>query len=207
MEHGGLPSSEKYLISTGVKGNEVLVRSLQLPLTKESDIETAIDFQMEPLLPYPLENALLASSRIAQQGQNTDLAVLSIRKDHLQRHLEAYQEMGIEPEYVSCVPVALACFSTLVEIPPQPYVVVHLDESSLTCILVKEGKLLASHTVNQGTNLLKTAFKQDMGEDSSLDEAFDFSTLDPDRMPHLARAVETLRLSATENHLRDFQGE
>lgn len=197
LAHKDLLSNEKYLLSTGMKGNEVLVRSLNLPLTKESDIETAVEFQMEPLLPYPLENALLSSSRLAQHAQSTDLTVLSIRKDHLQKHLDALQELNIEPEFVSSVPIALACFSSLFEIPSQPCIVVHLDDTSFTCALAKEGKLLTSYTVNQGTQLLATAYQQDMGEHGTWDGSYDFSTLDAGKMINLNKAVEALRLNAT----------
>lgn len=190
-------SNEKYLLSTGMKGDEVLVRSLNLPLTKESDIETAVGFQMEPILPYPLENALISSCRLAQQGQSTDLTVLSTRKDHLEKHLEALQELDIEPEFVSCVPIALACFSSLFEVPSRTCIVVHLDDSSLTYALVKEGKLLTSYTINQGTRLLADAYKQDMGEKGTWDGSYDFSMLNTDKMFSLNKAVETLRLNST----------
>lgn len=190
-------SNKKYLLSTGLRGSEVLVRSLTLPLTKESDIETAVEFQMEPLLPYPLENALLSSSRLSQHAQSTDLTVLSTRKDYLQRHLEALKELDMEPEFISCVPIALACFSTLFENSSQACVVMHLDDFSLTCALTKDGKLLASYTVNQGTQLISAAYQQDMGEGHAWDGSYDFSLLDPEKMPHLNKAVETLRLNAT----------
>lgn len=187
---------DRYLVTTGMKGSEVLIRSLHLPLTKDSDIDTAVVFQAEPLLPYPIENALLASIRVAQQGQGTDLTVLSIRKDHLQRHLEAYQVFGIEPEFVSCFPAALVCFSTLFELPKGPYIVVNLNETSLTCVLAKEGKLIASHTINQGTQTLLEAYRKDLGAEADAQfSSLDFAALDLDKAPQLAQAVEALRLS------------
>lgn len=192
-----LLSNEQYLVSTGIKGNEVLVRPLQLPLTKNSEIETAVSFQVEPLLPYPLENALIDYLRVGRQGQNSDLTILSIKKDHLQRHLDSLKEMDIEPEYVSCVPVSLALYSTLFEVSSQPYIVIYLDDFSQTVTLVKQGKLLTSYTITQGVQLLRDTYKNDVGSTESPLDSFDFSSIDPAKMPFLAKAVESLRLSLT----------
>lgn len=209
LPYKDLLSNEKYLVSSGVKGSSVLVRFLQLPLTKDSDIETAVNFQVEPLLPYPIENALLASIRTGQQGQNTDLTVLAVRKDHLKQHLDSLQILGVEPEFVSCIPIAIARFSSLFETSPEPYIVIHLDEMSLTCALVKEGKLLTSYTHNQGVQPILNAFKEEFKNEETPLMSYDFCSIDSTKTPLISQAVESLRSNATKTIyaiLKDTKG-
>src|ERR1700733_8077308 len=53
------PCLEKDLVVTCLQANEILIRQLDVKLKKEADIDAVLAFQAEPLLPYPIENAIL----------------------------------------------------------------------------------------------------------------------------------------------------
>lgn len=146
---------DKAFVVTGLEGGEVITRSLELPLTKAKDIEGAVPFQADTLLPYPVENAILTHLILGQTKENSELTVLAVPKDLLQKHLDRWQTLNIEPEVVSCLQNALCLFGTLYSTSEQPFFVVHLNETTMTCILMKQGKLLAAHTEQEGLNALK----------------------------------------------------
>lgn len=161
-EKAFLDLSGKTLVVSAIDANETLVRPLEIKLKKEKDIEAVLLFQAEPLLPYPPENAILDKITLQQTADGTLLTMLAIKKEHLQRHLDQWKILEIEPEIVASVPSALAAFSKffLPEDSP-PYFVLHLGEDQMCCIFVKEGKLVASKASHYSLKSLKEAYKND----------------------------------------------
>lgn len=142
------------IITTGLEGKEVLIRPLSLPLTKEKDIEEALSFQAEPLLPYPAEQAFLSYQIVSKTAENTDVTLLAARKETLQTHLETWRAWQIEPEKIASLPSALCEFGATYFPSVQTCLILHLQNHEMTCILIREGTLWASFTQQEGLNLL-----------------------------------------------------
>lgn len=163
---------------TGLQGDDVLIRSLELPLTKEKDIEAALAFQAEPILPYPAENALLAKQILQKEADQTHLILLAARKDLFESHLQQWQQLKIEPEIVSCVQMALGLFGQTYIITENPFLILNVSEKSLTGVLVQKGKILASFTHQEGLKLLcqEGSFEQlkqiNFGQDGAIPADF-----------------------------------
>lgn len=144
------PSS---ILCTGIEGYDVLVRSCYLPLTKEKDIDAALTFQAEPLLPYSVEQAFLARQTLQGDNEGTNITFFAVRKDLVEKHLEQWRPFKIEPENVSCIQVALCRFGKYALSTEKPFLIFHFTEKFITGVLVKDGKLLASYTHAEGLNL------------------------------------------------------
>lgn len=138
------------LVVTGMDSSDILVRSLRLALTKEKDIQSALAFQMEPLLPYSIEETILTRQTLSQDAESTQLTVLSAQKSRLQRHLEQWQQAKIEPEQVGCIQSALCYFAHYYLPNNKPYLILHANTKWITCILAKDGKLLGSYVQQEG---------------------------------------------------------
>ncbi len=164
-------------LTTGVPGSDILLRVLQLPLTKEKDINEALVFQAEPLLPYPVEQALLAKQTLSQSSEGTELTYVS--KKRLYKHLERWQQIQIEPEKVACLQAALCHQQTYIS-HEKAIILVHLQEEATTCILIHAGKLLASFSQQEGLNLLSKAAEKDLGQNEW--EKLNFTSLSPNKI-------------------------
>lgn len=151
------------VISTAIRGKDVLIRSLTLPLTKTKDINDALAFQAEPLLPYSIDQASLAYQIISKSAETTELALLSIQKEALQEHLEVWQNEGIEPEVVGSVPSALCEFASSYLSNVKTVLIIHVGTHEITSSLINEGKLWASFTKPNGFDLLVKANEEDGG--------------------------------------------
>ncbi|MFZ0564756.1 MAG: hypothetical protein WAM28_00970 [Chlamydiales bacterium] len=136
--------SQEGIVISALPSRETLVRSCSIPLKKEKDILSALDFQVEPLLPYPSEKAIVQAEPIEKRGDKTILTIFAARKDHLHSHLEALYQHGVEPEQITSTPSALAALCSLVPYAPPTYLIVHLGESEVTCVLIDQGKLLTA---------------------------------------------------------------
>lgn len=91
--------------------SEKLVRkTLQVKLKKISSILKILPFQLEGLLPFPPENALVYPFFYFQE-QGTKVIIFATTNFLLQQHIEEMRSKGIDPKQVSCTPCALANFA------------------------------------------------------------------------------------------------
>lgn len=149
---------------TSLKSSEVLVRNLEIKLTKDKDIQAVLPFQVEPLLPYPMENAILNSMKIGGGKDFTLLSIFSARKDYLKELLQNYESLGINPEVVSSTPAALAAFAYFFKSSSgQASAIFHIGYSESSCVLAREGKVLSSQTLSGGILALAAFLAADTG--------------------------------------------
>src|ERR1700722_11609659 len=64
-------ASKKALIATSLPGQEILVRQLEVKLKKKADIHAVLAFQAEPLVPYPIENAILDRIKLKETQEGS----------------------------------------------------------------------------------------------------------------------------------------
>lgn len=175
------------LFITGLSTEQTLIRPLDVKLTKVRDIDAVLNFQAEPLIPYPIENAIIDRWILGTDGDTTHLSVLSVRKDHLQEHLRFYESIKIQPEVVSCYPAALATFCRYFTEHTGPAFVIHLAHKTLSFLLVEDGKVVAAYSVPGGSEPLLKAMK---GLSKEQIAAVDYNTLA--KGSPLSEAVDTL---------------
>lgn len=145
------------ILTTGLDGMQVLLRPLSLPLTKEKDIDAALAFQAEPLLPYPVDQALLARQTIKKESDETQLLLLATRQDCLQTHIDQWSLFGIEPEKISCTQAALCQFGKTYIAGDQTYLILHLEELVATSLLMNETQMVASFAQKEGLQGLQAS--------------------------------------------------
>lgn len=141
------------ILSTGIDGGEVLVRILYFPLTKEKDILPALPFQAEPLLPYPIEEALIDYQILEKMPDGTAITIMSVQKEGMKKHLEQWKTTSIEPEKISCIPWALCLFGSNF-LSATTALIMSINSAGLTCSLIKEGKLIASFSQCESVRFL-----------------------------------------------------
>lgn len=193
--------AEHNLIVTSANTQDILVRPLELKLKKDKDIEAALAFQVEPLLPYPAENAIIDKVLLSKDKEGSKLTVFAMRKDHLKEHLAQWDALEIEPEVISASPQALVLFTNHFIGNDLPLFIVHIGLDQSFGVLVDQGKLLAAQAIPDGVNLLIDALAQDKG----IDQAKAYSQLiDPSfhpfqqqDKPAFKQALDNLRMSIT----------
>jgi type IV pilus assembly protein PilM len=191
-------NSDSHIVVTTLASDEVIVRPLELKLKKESDIDSVLAFQAEPLLPYPVENAILDRMIVAKSNENTQLSLIAARKDHIMQHLEKWDILQIVPEVISCAPIALAFFAKHFSPSENTQFVLNLNKSETTCILVNNGNLLASQSSHNGLTDLIEAFSEDHPNASKEQFAnLDFSNISKTNHAKLFTALENWRLDIT----------
>ena len=103
--------ANKILSVTALEVGTHRVRSMKLQVKKLSDVQEVLPFQVEPFLPFPIEQAVIDWIEVSQSEKEVELTWLSVRYDLLRDHLEKWQGFGVEPEVVMCIPLALSAFA------------------------------------------------------------------------------------------------
>lgn len=191
--------TNRSLVVTSALTQNILVRPLELKLKKNRDIEAALSFQVEPLLPYPAENAIIDSALLSKDKEGSKLTVFAMRKDHLAQHLSQWQALEITPEVVSAPPQALAAFANQFVANDSPYYVLHLSLNNSFCVLVDKGKVLAAQAIPGGVYSLAEAITQEKEVLPAYEllKERNFLLPQPNDPVALKNAIDLLRISVT----------
>ncbi len=135
--------SQQAILTTTLSSREILVKSLDLPLKKEKDIQNALPFQMESLLPYPMEKCVLDHQIVEKNAAKSRLTIFAVRKDHLGQHLESFP---LNPDRVTAPSIALAALMDSFFRSDKPQIVVHTSKDEGLALLVHKKRVLASRS-------------------------------------------------------------
>lgn len=138
--------ANRQLSISALPTSSTLQRRLELKLKKEKAIQAVLSFQAEPLIPYPIEQALLDWMYIERSENASKISLFAARRDHLSNHLERFKLLNIEPEVVASVPAALACYVNFFVVSDKPIFIVYLGQQEAMCTLVQGSTVLAAQS-------------------------------------------------------------
>jgi len=181
-------------VTSSLPARDVLVRQLQIKLSKKKDVDAVLAFQAEPLIPFPIGESTLENIEIAQTKSATTLTILAVKNELIQQHLEELEKLNIDPEVISTSPAALATFSDAMSSSKkgQPTLILHFGMDETLCVMAQDGKLLAEHTIPFGLSGAIHAFNQDTGGKIDVYD-MDFSEEHLEQVPTLKQFVTKLK--------------
>lgn len=187
------------LCISALSSSETLIRSLQVKLKKDKDINDVVVFQTEPLLPYPVDEAIVDWTKVAVSDEGSTLTVFAAKKEKIMDHLQDWKILDIEPEVVSTVPLAVATFAAYFLSNEGAYFVVHIGVNNTTCALVSNGRLLAAQFFSKGFKSLVKAYADDKGikDEHQAGQNFigeNFEELNNQKDVKTFAAIESLRI-------------
>jgi len=192
-----LPDKELPILS-GLTTDELIYRSLSLKLTHDWALKKILPFQLESMLPYPIEEAhiLAFSKRISKKEVEVEL--FSTRLTFLENHLLALKSQDIDPDQVSSIPHALMAFRSYFFPEENNIVIYHLGLKKSSYLLIEQGSLIACQTHYFGLNDLIEAFKKEGGDEKAW-HSLDLLAALPEKPSPLLQVVnrfkqETLRI-------------
>lgn len=192
---------QKCLVVTSISASNILVRPLDLKIKKKKDIDAVLSFQAEPILPYPVENAVLDRIILSQEKEGSHIILTAARKDHLTNHISFWKSLDIEPEVISAAPFAISLFAKNFTNSEETYYVLYLGVTQIFCVLIDKGQLAASQAV-QGDLIklleaLSTEKKMDLKTVRSQLDDYSLQLPRAIESNELKTAIEELRLSVT----------
>ena len=126
-----------------VPADHVAFRNLKVPFKQEKKIRQILKFELEPTLPFPIDEVVVDfhALKLDGQGEQTDVIAAACNVDGLRKILDLLAAKGIQPEIVtvSGFPSAL-CLSRLGHV-PENALVVDVRSGSSTIFVMNAGQL------------------------------------------------------------------
>jgi hypothetical protein len=149
----GLPAAldkliEEMPVSDGIciasmPADHVAFRNLKVPFKQEKKIRQILKFELEPTLPFPIDDVVVDfhALKLDGQGEQTDVIAAACNANGLRNILDLLTARGIHPEIVtvSGFPSAL-CLGRLGNI-PENALVVDVRSGSSTIFVMNSGQL------------------------------------------------------------------
>jgi general secretion pathway protein L len=148
-------------VVASLPGRYVSTRILTLPFSDRKKIDQTLPFEIEGLIPLPLEHILLDYELLDTGPEGTKVLVLFTEKKILQSHLDLLREAGIDPNTVLPSSVALANLRKEISLPGQeePYGVVDFGESETSLCVVHDDKIRYGRAWAPGSSVLTQAIQ------------------------------------------------
>lgn len=75
-----------------------IVRSLTVPFRGKKKVVSALRFELEPHIPFPIEELMLDFTIVNETKKETEVLTLGVRKQHIQDYIRYLNEFSTEPE-------------------------------------------------------------------------------------------------------------
>jgi type II secretion system protein L len=129
------------IVISALAADRVAKRLLELPFKDARRLHQVVPFALEEHLPFPVDNGVVAFTRVGREGEHTLVMAAMVRKTDLQHHLDLLQKAGLDPKTVTLAPLALAAMFSRGQngTKPKAHLVVEGDEESTSVVLVDLG--------------------------------------------------------------------
>lgn len=164
-----LPENGTFYTATALKPQDVLFRALSLPISDRKKALAALPFQLEGILPYPLEEANIAAS-LTQMGKEAfSISLFAARDAAISSHLEWAQSLQIEPDCISCTPIAIYRLCRWLFPQENAFTMFHFGDTKSSCVISLKDEISLTQTLHFGHQDFLNALAKDLPE-KSIDE-------------------------------------
>ncbi len=127
-------------VVASLPGRNVSARIITLPFSDRKKIDQTLPFEIEGLIPLPLEDILLDYEVLEKTPEGAKVLVLFTEKALLEPHLDLLKEAGIDPNVILPSSVALAnLWKEVSSAEQEPFAVVDFGESETALCVVHDG--------------------------------------------------------------------
>lgn len=139
-------------VVTGLSPHEVLIRKLQWSSKASKAAKKALAFQAESSTSLSPEESITEVRQI-ENGDSTRESFSFTTSHHaIQEHLQNCSAVSIDPDIVTCYPIALVRFSQLLSPNMTSGYLIHFGMAQTHCVLMKDNMPQASSTIDWGLN-------------------------------------------------------
>jgi len=155
---------------TAIPCQDLFIRTLSFPFKDSTKLAQVVPFEVENLIPMPLEDLAIGSlilppghtsEGLLRESKGSDVLVTAAPKDKVAEHLRFLAQADIEPSAINVDAMALFSVTQFLrgEHPevPQDLAIIDVGASKTTLCLIHEGRPVVLRTVLWGGNHLTHA--------------------------------------------------
>ncbi len=179
------------VVST-IPAHATFVRNLPLPFRDPRKIREVLKFEMEPHIPYPVEDVIVDFAMIREtDGAGCEVLAVAVPKTTIAEHIHIFELAGLVPEVVDweIFGELNGYFAWRPSQNPGPVALVNLGASKTTVKIVKNGSIRFTRSIVRGGNALTESIRQRLTLTTAQAEALKVSDRDRDRAS-IAEAID-----------------
>lgn len=143
-------------VIVALPGVDASLRNLSVPVAAQKRLTEVLPFEMEALLPFPTEEAILDHQLLGQRDGKIQLLAAAAQGTRIANLLEELRDGGVVPTEIA---VGAAALDGLVPLLPAlqtggPYAIVDIGPTHTDVCIVNEGQTEMARTVSVGTEML-----------------------------------------------------
>jgi len=154
-------------IHTVLPSSIVVFKELKLPFLDREKINMVIGFEIEPLLPFSLRDAVIdfIITRQIPEEKSSEILVTATQKQHIVEHLAFFQAVGLKPTVITVDMIALYALYKQMPIYNQltgGTVLIDINPYSTCITLMINGQLKTIRTLPKGIISIAKAAAQEL---------------------------------------------
>ncbi len=132
-------------------GNLVSFRTLTMPFGNVKKIDQTLEFELETVIPFDLEEVLFDYSVLSTSPQESKVLVAYVKEADFQRYLGQIQTSGIDPRYVGVDTIDLSYLSFPGFLPPEgQYALLDLGHAKSNLVILEGNKIKGMRCLSWG---------------------------------------------------------
>ncbi len=141
---------------TVLSSSLAIYKELKLPFVSHHKIKMVLNFEVEPLLPFPAQTAVIdfiITKQVAEE-KSSEILVTAVQKQHIAQHLQLFEALDLQPDIIT-----LDLFSLYGLYKQTPYyaqlqgsiVIIDLGFHSTRIAYIHNGQLRSIRVLAKGT--------------------------------------------------------
>lgn len=142
-------------IHTALSSAHVVFKHMHVPFVNHEKIAQIIAFEVEPLLPFSLQDAMVDFIITkTYEDQSSDILITAVQNQHIIQHLQIFESIGLSPSVITVDLFSL--YGLYKQIPSyadtmQPTVLFDLGTNATRLAYINQGQLHSIRTIQTGT--------------------------------------------------------
>lgn len=138
-------------IIVALDGTRCSLRQVELPALARKRAADVLPFELDPLLPFPVEEALVDFQEIRQRGDKLDLMAAAVPETVVGETLESLKEAGVTPRELAVGAAALDGLLLFTQPPPgDTWLILHFDLDRTDVAFMRNGSCELARTLDEG---------------------------------------------------------
>jgi type IV pilus assembly protein PilM len=142
------------IVRSSLPSSQAVFKELFLPFVDPEKIALIIRYEIEPYLPFPLQEAIVDGLITGRQAEQARVLVAAVKQEYITQHLEYFKDTGISP---SAITIDLFDIYALFKLVPSykelrgPILLADIGFNSTKVGYIVDGELLLLRTLQKGT--------------------------------------------------------
>jgi type IV pilus assembly protein PilM len=180
-------------VVSAIPAQATFVRNLPLPFRDPRKIREVLKFEIEPHIPYPVEDVIVDFAKIRNLDTGgCEVLAVAVAKKVMVDHLHVFERAGLVPDVVDWeIFGELNGYLAWRPSPVSgPVALINLGASKTTVKIIQDGSIRFARSIGRGGNALTESIRQHLTLTSAQAEAMKLSERDRDRAS-LADAIQS----------------